>query len=82
MENAIKTLRIQNWKWTRYKAVKFLERCKNIILKKYPEGLESNVYFVVPGCEHITRNQPIISYNPAMGEWEITTNDLFKQVKN
>jgi hypothetical protein len=82
MEDAIKTVRIQNWKWTKQKAVKFLEQYKNIISKKYPDGLESEIYFVPPGYEHVTRDQPIIRYNPAEGNWEITTKDLFKQVKD
>jgi hypothetical protein len=82
MEEAIKTIRTQNWKWTRYKAVKFLENYKNIIAKKYPDGIEANHYFVIPGCEHITREQPIVRFSPVEGSWEITTTDLFKHIKN
>jgi len=81
LEEAIKTIRIQNWKWTRYKAIKHLNYYLNLVEKKYPQGLESNNYFVIPGCEHIANSQPIIRYNPGEGAWEITINNIFNQTK-
>jgi len=77
--DAIKTIRIHNYKWNKVKATKFANNFINIISKKYPAGLDSNVYFVLPGFEHVTKHQPIVEFNPVEGIWELSTTDLFKQ---
>ncbi len=77
MEDAIKTVRIHNWKWTRLKAVKLLNYHLKLISSKYPEGLGSDQYFVVPGYEHVTRDQPVVKYNPAEGAWVISVEQKF-----
>jgi len=75
---AVRTVRIHNWKWPKLKAEKLLKHYVDIIGKKYPTGIEeSNQYFVVPGFEHVTKDQPIISYNPAEACWEVSTTTQF-----
>jgi hypothetical protein len=82
MEEAIRTVKIHNWKWTRYKIEKFLKNILKLVQNKYPEGLTNGTYFVVPGFEHVTKAQPIIRFNPAEGMWEISTINLFENIKN
>jgi len=75
---AVRTVRIHNWKWPRTKAEKLLIKYKDLITKKYPQGIEeTNQYFTVPGYEHVTKDQPIIFYNHTEGSWEISVANQF-----
>lgn len=76
--DAIKTIRIHNWKWPRTKAEKFAKSYLGLIQGAYPTGIEgSETYFVLPGFEHVTKHQPVVAYNPSQGEWELQTRNLF-----
>lgn len=80
MLEAVKTIRIHNWKWSRTKAEKFAKKYVGIISRAYPigiEGSDTETYFVMPGFEHVTKHQPVVAYNPTQGEWEVQTRDLF-----
>jgi hypothetical protein len=82
---AIKTIRIHNWSWSRIKAIKFADSFINLISNKYPLGIEdikNQTYFVVPGFEHVTKNQPIIKFNPAEGAWELSVTNLLSDLNN
>jgi len=83
MEEAIKTVKIHNWKWTKGKIEKFLKLHLKLVQDKYPEGLPNSTYFVVPGFEHVTKNQPVVKFSPAEGIWVISTLTLFENnIKN
>ena len=76
--DAIKTIRIHRWKWSKNKAERFAKAYIAIIQNTYPTGIEgSETYFVIPTFEHVTKHQPVIAYNPTQGEWELQTRDLF-----
>jgi len=75
---ALKTIRVHNWKWSRAKAIKFVQHYIDLISAKYPLGIEDSKnenYFVLPGFEHVTKNQPILAYK--VDGWELTTANLF-----
>ena len=77
---ALKTIRVHNWKWSRAKAMEFAQKYIDLISAKYPVGLDvsNETYFVIPGFEHVTNNQPVVAYSTG-GEWELSTADLFTQ---
>jgi hypothetical protein len=72
---ALKTIRNQNSKWTVAKCKKHAQGFINLINKNLPEG--ASQYFVIPGFEHVTKNQPIISFTEE-GEWVLDINTKFK----
>lgn len=74
---ALKTIRSQNSKWSAAKCKKHAQNFINAINGAYPEGTEGDQYFVIPGFEHVTKNQPIISYSEE-GEWVLEINTKFK----
>lgn len=78
--DAIKTIRVHNWKMPRNKAVKLAQGYLDILQKNYPLGLDKpSSYFVLPGFEHVTRMQPIAVYSPTEGLWELSTTDYLPQ---
>lgn len=76
---ALKVIKDYNLKLTllecKDKAIEFIQ----IITKKYPNGLD-NTYFVMPGFEHVTRNQPIASFDPTEGLWQLDINTKFENI--
>lgn len=83
--DAIKTIKIHNWKWSEAKCRSHAQKFIDLIQAKYPVGIEdtdNETYFVLPGMEHVTKKQPVVSYNPSAGEWELQTRDLFVELKN
>ena len=50
----------------------------DLISKKYPEGDENSTYFVMPGFKHVTKNQPIISFDQTEGQWILDINTKFR----
>lgn len=82
---AIHTIRALNWKWSKTRAEKLVRKYTTLLTKKYPNGLPENSnleYFVLPNYEHVTRNQPILVFNPIEAYWELTTTTLFIQQKH
>lgn len=77
---ALKSIRNNNLKWSITKCKQFSETFIDIITKKYPIGIDDSTYFVIPGYEHVTKNQPIIAFNPSEGSWELETTTKF--IKN
>lgn len=82
-ENAIRTIRGLNWKFTKVRAQKHVNKFLSLIQKRYPEGdkIFPTAYFVMPGYEHVTRNQPIAIYNENTAAWEISVINLFVNPK-
>jgi hypothetical protein len=81
---AIKTIRIHNWKWSRTKAVKYAQKYLDLVSNRYPNGLPENTkeeYFVLPGFDHVTKNQPIMVFSPTQLIWELTSTSLFLEPK-
>lgn len=74
-ELALKTIISYNKRWRARKATIFVNKYIKLISEKYPEGLKD--YFVVPGFEHVTRNQPIIVFNSTEDIWELRSNTLY-----
>tara|TARA_R110001606_G_scaffold280757_1_gene429522 strand:- start:231 stop:476 length:246 start_codon:yes stop_codon:yes gene_type:complete len=74
-ELALKTIINYNKRWRARKATIFVNKYIKLISQKYPEGLKD--YFVVPGFEHVTRNQPIIVFNTTEDIWELRSNTLY-----
>jgi|SaaInlV_125m_DNA_1040241.scaffolds.fasta_scaffold00121_25 hypothetical protein len=74
-ELALKTIINYNKRWRSRKATIFVNKYIKLISQKYPEGLKD--YFVVPGFEHVTRNQPIIVFNNTEDIWELRSNTLY-----
>jgi len=78
---AINTIRVQNWGMSITRAKRVAMDFLNLLSIKYPTGLGEEVvnptYFVMPGFEHVTKNQPIGVYNGSEGCWELSTSTLF-----
>jgi|TARA_B110000902_G_C14092744_1_gene507523 hypothetical protein len=74
-ELALKTIISYNKRWRARKATIFVNKYIKLISEKYPKGLKD--YFVVPGFEHVTRNQPIIVFNSTEDIWELRSNTLY-----
>ncbi len=74
-ELALKTIINYNKRWRSRKPTIFVNKYIKLISQKYPEGLKD--YFVVPGFEHVTRNQPIIVFNTNEDIWELRSNTLY-----
>ena len=80
--DAIRTIRIQNFKASKTKAMKMIKSFLATLTTKYPMGLEDgteNSYFVMPGYGHVTKYQPIAVFNGIDAEWQISTTTLFTQ---
>jgi hypothetical protein len=75
---ALRTIKNLNWRWRPTKCIKFAKGYIDIITKKYPLGIPGNEYFVLPGFEHVTKNQPIVAYNGAEGQFELTVTTKFQ----
>ena len=75
---ALKTIKVHNWGFSRLECIDLANRYMDFIRNKYPLGIEPNNYFVIPGYEHVTKNQPIIIYNGVEGEYKLSTANLFK----
>lgn len=73
---ALKTIKLYNRRFTRQQCINQADKYINLISNKYPEGVNSNVYFVIPGYEHITKNQPVVVYSEE-GEFKLSTNNMF-----
>jgi len=80
---ALRTIRAQNWKWSKIKATKHLNNFIAFINKNAYQvaDLTDSTYFVMPGYEHVTRNQPIAKYNITQESWEIGVVTLFENPK-
>lgn len=80
---AIKSIRIVR-KCTRRQALKFVEKHINLLNSTYPQGFdnEEKTYFVLPGFENTTKNQPIIKFNPGEGKWELHTTSPYITIKH
>ena len=77
---AIKTIQIHNWKMSAFKAKKIAQHFVDLIQAAYPLGIENTeneTYFVLPGFEHVTKNQPVAGYNPTEGQWELQAKTQF-----
>lgn len=77
---AVKTIRTQipslTGKQCKQKVCLFLK----VLNKSLPNGGKTkDTYFVMPGMEHVTKNQPIGVFIPSEsgGEWILTTTDQF-----
>jgi hypothetical protein len=79
---AIRTVQLRSLRCTKEQATAELTKHLDLISNKYPEGLPSDTYFVIPGFEHVTKNQPIIKFNPAEGVWEVKSINKFELTKN
>jgi hypothetical protein len=78
--DALRTIRIHRWKWSRTKAQKFAQTYIDLISAKYPMGPEEETtYYVLPTFEHVTKFQPIVKFNPTEGAWELATTTLFEK---
>jgi len=80
---AIKTIRDYNLKLTISECKKIAGGFVNLINKKHPAGLDvgvDNVYFALPGFEHVTKNQPVVTFDPTEGMWILDTNTKFKNI--
>ena len=79
---AIRTIRIQNPKLTRKECRLKAESFINVLEKSYPGGCDNtDTYFVMPGCEHISRHQPVAVFvagdSETQGSWVLSTEDQF-----
>ena len=82
--HALKTIRVHNWKWKRRQCVSFVQKYINILNGAYPDGLEGKnmEYYIIPGYEHVTKNQPILVFNSLEKEWKLSTTNLFLEPSN
>jgi len=76
---AVKTIKWLNWKLSNLEIMQMVDKFINLISARYPLGLEGSneQYFVVPGFEHVTKNQPIIRFVDGEGEWQLSTSTKF-----
>jgi hypothetical protein len=74
---AIRSIKVKYRKFSNKKALDFSNKYLLFITKKYPNGINNNTYFVLPGFEKFTRNQPVFKYDFENNRWELTTNDNF-----
>lgn len=75
---AIRTVQIHKFRATKEEAIEELTKALDLVSSKYPKGLPSDTYFVVPKYEHVTKNQPVIKFNPSEGLWEVKTINKFE----
>lgn len=78
---AIQTIRNYNRRWGKRAAEKFASKFINLINKKYPEGPDKNTYYVIPGFEQVTRDQPIVQFNETDGIWVLSSFTLFTHIQ-
>jgi hypothetical protein len=77
---ALRTIKVQNWKYSIAQVKRAASEFLKLLSTKYPLGLEDVVnatFFVMPGYEHVTKNQPIAVFNGSQGEWELSTSTQF-----
>lgn len=75
---ALKTIRRGKDKWTIAKCRKHVNTIIKGVDKLYPDGLDAGNYIVIPGFEHVTKNQPVLSYNAINSVWDLNINTTFK----
>ena len=78
---AIRTIRIHNFSKSRSQAREIGETFVTLIGRKYPNGPDTDkeIYFVLPGYEHVTKYQPVAVFNKLDNSWELSTINTFKQ---
>jgi hypothetical protein len=75
---ALKTIKFHNRRWSKSKCLKFVnDLIDNFIFKKYPEGIPENQFLVLPGYEHVNRDQPIVTYNNSISQYQLGTITKF-----
>ncbi len=75
---ALKTIKFHNKRWSKARSLRYVDNLiNNFIAKKYPEGLPENQYLVLPGYEHVARNQPIITFNSKINQYQLGTITKF-----
>lgn len=81
--NAIRTIRIHNFKATRPSCVEKAQKFLDTLTKHRPMGFDgesdNDQYYVMPGYEHVTKYQPIAIYSGTEGEWQLSSTSLFVQ---
>lgn len=77
---ALRTIKALNLKWSKKQCLAYVDKYINVIAKKYPDGIPSNEYFVVPGFEH-TVHKPIIKYNEVESTYELDSTSIFDFIK-
>jgi len=76
-QTAVKTIKAKYPSWGVYKVNKFLNKHLKLVASKYPEGLDD--YFVLPGFEKHTNNQPVLIYN--VDAWVVDVNTILESPK-
>ena len=78
-QQAIRTIRIHNFKKSMEEAIQMAEGFLALIESKYPLGIENPdvTYFVMPGYEHVTKYQPIAIFTGIEGKWQLSNTTLF-----
>lgn len=83
--NALRTIKALNWRKTRFQCQKMVNNFLDVVSKKYPDGFsdikdskerliaERKTYFVMPGFEHVTKNQPIAQFDVIERTWKLST---------
>lgn len=74
--NALKTIKLYNRRFTRQQCIDLGDKYIKLIKAKYPSGIPESQYFVVPGFNNITKNQPVIIYG-IDGEYQLSTVNKF-----
>jgi len=81
--NAIKTIRIHNFKATRTSCVEKAQEFLDMLTKHRPMGFvvksDNDQYYVMPGYEHVTKSQPVAVFATVEGEWQLSSTNLFVQ---
>jgi len=72
-----KSIKSRHYRWNRIQCFNFANKYVNIISKKYPNGIEENQYFVIPGYEDMTKFQPIVVFDNIQNKFVLTTNTMF-----
>jgi len=78
--NAIRTIRIHNFKASRTACVKKAKAFLDLLTKHKPKGFTevgTEQYYVMPGFEHVTKFQPVAVYSDTEGEWQLSCTTLF-----
>tara|TARA_R110002012_G_scaffold194335_5_gene362144 strand:- start:222 stop:464 length:243 start_codon:yes stop_codon:yes gene_type:complete len=75
---ALKTIKRGKKKWSIAKCKKHVKSIIKGVDNLYPDGLSKGNYIVIPGFEHVTKNQPVLSYNATNSVWDLNINTTFK----
>tara|TARA_R110000796_G_scaffold38210_7_gene96313 strand:- start:2271 stop:2519 length:249 start_codon:yes stop_codon:yes gene_type:complete len=71
---AINSIRLSNRRLTKRRAEKYVSSLIRLITTKYPNGHKD--YYVIPGHENVSRNQPIIKFNSDDNVWTLCTESV------